>query len=287
MSSRNMIIMWFDKNRGKVNSISSIGVSLGFSSSPILFNYLIDHNGWEVSWQILACCLLIFSVLILQFYRNKPEDFNLIPDGYVKKITAAKKKMIATVEVNFTLEEAKNTRAFWILGMALSFNSFFSTGLTFHIVSIFGTQGYDKTEAIAVFLPISIIAIITSTIANILSDYIAHKVYLFIMIASGFLAATGLLTLESTLGVYFLIAGLGIYSGLFAVVNAVTWSRYFGRKYLGAIRGKIMTFLVIASALAPILFSYCFTKLGSYEFISYLLIPFLLFLFFGSLNLEL
>ena len=286
MSSRNMIMMWFDKNRGKVNSISSIGVSLGFSSSPILFNYLIDNNGWEVSWQILACCLLIFSVLILQFYRNKPEDFNLIPDGYLKKKKSTKKKVEEDIEVNFTLKEAKNTRAFWMLGLALSFNSFFSTGLTFHIVSIFSTQGYSKSEAIAVFLPISIIAIITSTIANILSDYIQHKVYLFVMIASGFLAATGLLMLENTFGVYFLIAGLGIYSGLFAVVNAVTWPRYFGRKYLGAITGKIMSFLVIASALAPSLFSYCFTSLGSYEFISYLLIPFLVFLFIGSLKMK-
>ncbi|PWG04391.1 MFS transporter [Polaribacter aquimarinus] len=286
MSSRNMIMMWFDKNRGKVNSISSIGVSLGFSSAPILFNYLIDHNGWEVSWQILAFCLLVFSVLILQFYRNKPEDFNLIPDGSLKKITHAKKKLTDIVEVNFTLKEAKTTRAFWMIGLALSFNSFFSTGLTFHIVSIFGTQGYDKSEAIAVFLPISIIAIITSTIANILSDYIQHKVYLFIMIASGFVAATGLLILENTFGVYLLITGLGIYSGLFAVVNAVTWPRYFGRKYLGAITGKIMSFLVIASALAPSLFSYCYTTLGSYEFISYLLIPFLVFLLIGSLQMK-
>lgn len=39
MSSRNMIMMWFDKNRGKVNSISSIAISLGFSSSPIFINY--------------------------------------------------------------------------------------------------------------------------------------------------------------------------------------------------------------------------------------------------------
>jgi OFA family oxalate/formate antiporter-like MFS transporter len=285
MSSRNMIMMWFDKNRGKVNSISSITVSLGFSSSPILFNYLIDKNGWELSWQILAVCLFIFSFLILQFYRNKPEDFGLIPDGFLAKKKTHKQK-IKNLEVNFTLEEAKKTRAFWMFGLALAFNSFFITGFTFHVVSIFKTQGYVKTEAIAVFLPISIIAISVSTLANILSDYIQHKIYLFTMIFSGTIASIGLLILDETIGIYLLIIGLGIYSGLFAVVNAVTWPRYFGRDYLGAITGKIMSILVIASALAPSLFSYCFTSFGSYRYISYILLPFLVFLLIGSMTIT-
>ena len=69
MASRNMIMIWFDKNRGKVNSISSIAVSLGFSSSPLVMNYLIDNHGWERSWQILALCLFIFSICIFQLYR--------------------------------------------------------------------------------------------------------------------------------------------------------------------------------------------------------------------------
>jgi MFS family permease len=41
MSSRNMIMMWFDENRGKVNAISSITVSLGFSSAPIFMEEII------------------------------------------------------------------------------------------------------------------------------------------------------------------------------------------------------------------------------------------------------
>ncbi|TXD49341.1 MFS transporter [Polaribacter sp. IC073] len=285
MSSRNMVMMWFDKNRGKVNSISSIAVSLGFSSSPILFNYLIDKNGWEVSWQILAICLFIFSILILQFYRNKPEDFGLIPDGFVSK-KKYQKKTIKNTEVNFTLEEAKKTRAFWVFGLALAFNSFFSTGFTFHVISIFKTQGYDKTAAIAVFLPISIIAISVSTVANILSDYIQHKIYLYIMLFGGFLASVGVLILDNTIGIYLLILGLGIYSGLFAVVNAVTWPRYFGRNFLGAITGKIMSFLVIASAIAPSLFSYCYTNFGTYSYVGYLLLSFILFLGIAAIKVK-
>lgn len=284
MSSRNMIMMWFDKNRGKVNSISSIAISLGFSSSPIFINYLIDANGWEMSWRILALCLLIFSFLVLQFYRNKPEDFGMLPDGFKSDIK--KKSINKSTEININLKQAKKTRAFWMFGTALAFSSFLITGFTFHVISIFESNAFTREEAISVFLPISLIAITVSTIANILSDYIAHKIYLYLMIFSGILATYGLLILENSIGIYFLIAGLGMYSGLFAVVNAVTWPRYYGRKFLGEITGKVASFLVIASAVAPSLFSYCFTTFGDYKFISYLLLPFLIFMFFAAFKVQ-
>lgn len=284
MTSRNMIMLWFDKNRGKVNSISSIGVSLGFSASPILLNKLIDDNGWQLSWQIMAASLFIFSLCILQFFRNKPEDFGLKPDGFVSKKTD--EKTIEPVEHSFTLIEAKKTRAFWVIGLILAFNSFFITGFTFHVVSIFESQGYSKIQAIAIFIPISIIAISVSTLCNILSDYIKHRIYIIAMIIGGIIASIGLLLLSTKLGVYLLISGLGVMGGLFAVVNAVTWPRYYGRKYLGSITGKVMSFLVIASAVAPSLFSYSFTTLGSYAYISFITLAFLFFLIIASFKVK-
>ncbi|WP_434036027.1 MFS transporter [Formosa sp. 4Alg 33] len=285
MASRNMIMLWFDKNRGKVNAISSVTVSLGFSSSPLVLNYLIERHGWERSWQILAVCLFIFSFCILQLYRNKPEDFNLVPDGVQKRI---KKAVDAPKKVfkDFTLDEAKKTRGFWMFGLTLAFNSFFATGFTFHVVSIFETQGYDRAHAIAIFIPISIIALSVSTLCNILSDYINHKIYLYAMLGAGVLASCGLLFLSHPMGVYALVAGLGLLSGLFAVINAVTWPRYYGRLHLGAITGKVMSFLVIASAVAPSLFSYCFSTFGSYSYLGYMALAYLLFLILGSLVVK-
>jgi len=282
MSSRNMIMIWFDKNRGKANSFSSIAVSLGFSSSPLFLNTLISEDGWEVTWQILALCLLIFSIFILQFYRNKPEDHQLLPDG--NKSISNKEILKYSLRKQFTLKEAKKTRSFWMYGLILAFNSFFITGFTFHIVSIFGSEGYTKLEAIAIFLPISIIAVLVSTLFNILSDYLKHKLYLYLMILSGIVASLGLLFLSSPAGVYILIVGIGFLGGLFAVLNAVTWPRFFGRTHLGAITGKIMSMLVLASAIAPSLFSFCFTNLGSYKFIGYFSLVFLSFLLIGSIK---
>ncbi|WP_238988403.1 MFS transporter [Aureibaculum marinum] len=189
-------------------------------------------------------------------------------------------------EHHFTLDEAKSTRAFWMFALILAFNSFFITGFTFHVVSIFSSQGYPKSEAISIFLPISIIAISVGTLFNILSDYVRQKLLLYLMLFSGLLASAGLLMLSNKIGIYFLIIGLGCLGGLFSVVNAVTWPRYYGRKHLGSITGKTMSFLVIASAIAPSLFSYCYTNLGSYTYIGYLNIIFLAVLIIASIKAK-
>ncbi|MGB5499292.1 MAG: MFS transporter [Maribacter sp.] len=282
MASRNMIMIWFDKNRGKVNAISSVAISFGFSSSPLWINYLIEGYSWEVAWQMLALGLLVFSFFILQFYKNRPEEHGLLPDGAANPVKIDVESLI--IGKQFTLKEAKGTRAFWMYGLILAFNSFFITGLTFHVVSIFDSEGYPKSDAISIFLPGSIVAVTISTIFNYLSDYLQLKWYLYLMILGGIIASIGFLYLPTPFGIPLLVAGFGIMGGFFAVLNAIVWPRFYGRNNLGAITGKIMGFLILASALAPPIFSLCFSTFGSYKLLGYIGLTFLLFLMVGAVK---
>lgn len=282
MASRNVIMIWFDKNRGKVNSFSSVALSFGFSSSPLWINALIEGNGWQNTWKFLAIGLFIFSVFIFFLYKISPEKHGLLPDGAKSPTKEEEAKKVEPKQ--FTLTEAKRKRAFWMYGLTLAFNSFFITGLTFHVVSIFTNEGFLKEDAIAIFLPGSVVAVTVSTIFNFLSDYLPLKLYLYLMLLGGFLASLGFLFLSSPAGIPMLIAGFGILGGFFAVLNAVAWPRFFGRTYLGSITGKIMSFLILASALAPSIFSLCLSTFGSYEMVGYLGLGFLLFLAIGSVK---
>ena len=282
MASRNVIMMWFDKNRGKVNMFSSVAISFGFSSSPLWIDFLIENNGWQGAWRCLGFGLLFASVLIFIFYKNKPEEYGLLPDG-VKEATEAEAETVS-VRKQFTLKEATKTRAFWMYALILSFNSFFVTGLTFHIVSIFASEGFPKADAISIFLPASVVAVSISTIANYLSDYLQLRLYLYLMITGGIVASIGFLYLSTAAGIPLLIVGFGMMSGFFAVLNTIAWPRFYGRDHLGAITGKVMSFLILASALAPSIFSLCFSTFGSYELLGWLGLMFLLFLVFGSLK---
>lgn len=64
---------------------------------------------------------------------------------------------------------------------------------------------------------------------------------------------------------YGYILGNGLVSGLYNVLMAVTWPRFYGRENLGKITGFVMAIIVFASALGPTLFSLSATKLGSYS----------------------
>lgn len=282
MASRNMIMIWFDKNRGKVNAISSVAISFGFSSSPLFVNVLIEDYSWEVAWQFLAIGLLVFSFFIIQFFKNKPEEHGLLPDGKISNTDD--KPGWVPVAKQYTAKEAQRTRAFWMYGLILSFNSFFITGLTFHVVSVFASEGFPKEDAISIFLPASVVAVTISTVFNFLSDYLQLQLYLYLMILGGILASVGFLFLATPIGVPFLIGGFGILGGFFAVLNAIVWPRFYGRTNLGAITGKIMSFLILASALAPPIFSLCFSTFGSYHLVGYLGLAFLLFLALASVK---
>ncbi len=282
MASRNMIMIWFDKNRGKVNMFSSVAISFGFSSSPLWIDALIENNGWQGAWRYLGIGLFVFSVFVFLLYKNSPEEHGLFPDG--KKEVSENEAELVLNRKQFTLPEAKSTRAFWMYGLILAFNSFFITGLTFHIVSIFASEGFPKSDAISIFLPASVIAVTISTIANFLSDYLQLRLYLYLMIFGGIVASIGFLYLSTAAGIPLLVIGFGIMNGFFAVLNTIAWPRFFGRTHLGAITGKVMSFLILASALAPSIFSLCYSTFGSYELLGWLGLGFLLFLVLGSVK---
>jgi hypothetical protein len=107
---------------------------------------------------------------------------------------------------------------------------------------------------------------------------------LYLKLFGGLLAATGLVFLSEPFGVYFLIIGSGLMGGLFTVLIAVSWPRFYGRKHLGAISGKSMSMIVLASALGPSLFSLSNTFLSTYAGIGLLSIAFLLIIAMTSIK---
>ncbi|WP_010664795.1 MFS transporter [Marinilabilia salmonicolor] len=284
MASRNMIMKWFDRYRGRVNAFVSISISLGFSSSPLVFDALIKEWDWSGAWRILAISVLVIGVLMWIFYRDNPEEMGLVPDGKSGS-RKTKDKPLPKLK-QFLPKEAFATRAFWMYALMMSFNSFFITGLSFHMVDLFTSAGLDREEAVAVFLPISIINVGISFFFNFLSDMMPLKKLLFIMLGGASVWVIGLIGLSGGWGLWLIIVGAGVSGGLFAVLNSVSWPKLFGRKHLGAISGRAMSMLVFASALAPFFFSLSKTYLKSYTSMGWLGLAFVIFMFIGSLKAD-
>ena len=264
LASRNLIMKWFDQKRGLANSISSAIQSFGFALAPLFIAMLITSYDWSLAYQILATLTFLFVIFAFIFYRDNPEECGLIPDG--KKIEP---KLLSNPSFEnkkqYTLQEARSTWVFWVFAISLSFSAFFITGFTFNVVSIFEASGYSEQKALSVFLPASVISIIAALIGNIVSDYIRLQKILIVYLLGCLLSALGVTFLDYQAGYYILILGNGIMGGLFSVLAAITWPRFFGRQHLGAISGLSMSLIVFSSAIAPLYFSRIFTLTESYS----------------------
>ena len=141
MVSRNMVMKWFNKKRGLANAVLGIFSAFGFSMAPKIFNQIIEKLEWQGAWLLLAGIIGFgFVTFVLIFYRDNPKDSGCIPDG--KRISNKKSKRPPSLpERDYSLSEARKTRAFWAFTLGMTLTALYISGLTFNVVSVFDSVG--------------------------------------------------------------------------------------------------------------------------------------------------
>ena len=266
----NIINQWWVRRRGMVMGISGMAGSLiSLGGFPNLINWLLPIYGWRSTYIFLGIILVfVMTPLAFIFFRNHPEDYGLQPDGGASGIfRSRKRKQVPTgwTEVHWTLGQAMHTSVFWILVGSLSAISMLSTGLFFHIVSIFTDNGLTPDLAAAVFVPVAV----TTALVNWGSGLLVDRVPVRVLLAIGlFFQALSLLMARSLSGITLvLIFGivLGISSGLIRILGSVVWAMYFGRHHLGSITGFTTMITITGSAMGPMPLGIGRDLMGSYN----------------------
>lgn len=271
--SNNVINQWWVKRRGLMVGISGLLMALlGLGGFPNLINWLIPQFGWRWTYGILGLMLLFIMVpLAWLFIRNKPEDFDLKPDGNsrpsetISDSTPGKVRIDDMPEVHWTLQEAYKTAAFWILVASISMIAMMHTGLFFHMVSIFQDNGLEPTVAASVYVPIAL----TTAVVNLSSGFLVDRFPVRILLAIMLLFQAVSLFMAQYLSTVVLAFSYGILlgatGGLMRTINSVAFAKYYGRLHLGAITGVTSTILIAGSALGPMPLGIARDLLGSYN----------------------
>ena len=266
MVSRNMVVKWFDRNRGLIVAIMGAFSAFGFSLAPKLFNSLIEIYDWRGTWRLLALILFpVFALAVLLFFKDWKPDSQRNNPSAVGDTEKPENSSVPDVSNDKTLKEALRTRVFWSYNIAIALMAMFGTAFTFHIVSIFSYADIGRASAVSVFIPISIIAVIISFSGSTLSDYISLKIILVLELAGLLTASVAMMFLAPGIPVVILIAGMGIANGTFVVLMSIAWINTFGKKHLGAISGYAMGWTVAGSAIGPFLFSVLRDLSGNYD----------------------
>ena len=282
MVSRNTLAKWFERKRGMVSGISGTFVAFSFSGAPLFMNIIIEDYGYSGS-MILMAIIFGFGMAFIGwlFFRDKPEDCGLLMDG--EKITSLDTTNLFS-EPEITLKEALRTYNFWIFCLGLCSAALIVTGLTFHISSIGALAGLSRMEAYGLFLPISVISVISHFIAGWASDRMPLKYLLMILLAGLAVGSLGILNLESLWFRLMLIIGFGVQGGIWGCLTIIAWPRFYGRKHLGAISGAFMGAQVFASAIGPPIFGLSESLNGDYSSAAWISVALNLLLLLGTVR---
>lgn len=266
LASRGMIVRWFDSRRGLASGILGIAISFGFSYAPRPFQALIDHYQWRGALLFLTGFLILIMVpFIIIVFRKSPESCGMAVEEGLSIHQEAGTGEPRNAAVEKTLQEAKHDIRFWLVIALLLLWGLFNTAFTFHVISIFSNIGRGTSEAVSIFFPISIVAIVVRFGASWLSDRINFSYLIAAFACAMAFYGISFFFLSSPVSILLLIVSTGLSMGLFGVMNMISWPKLFGVTHVGAISGFAMSFIVAGSALGPWLFSISYSYLGNYQ----------------------
>ncbi|WP_227936742.1 MFS transporter [Alkalihalobacillus deserti] len=272
-----LVPQWFIQKRGRAMSFMAIGSFLSAAFFPIANAWMINQWDWQTSWQIWGSLLLFFFVPLVIFgVRNKPEDIGLLPDGAIQEKSTTQKNSanIPVAEEDWTLKQATKTVAFWSILICVGIPALVNTGITFHLISILGESGLTPQIAATV---LSLMAIVGFPISFI-SGFILEKVKTNLLLVTIFILEILLLIIllyTNKVSVAILFGLLwGVANGIERITLNIIWPNFFGRKYLGSIKGVAVTVTVIASSFGPLPLGIGYDMCQSYTQILLLLLVF-------------
>ena len=221
-----------------------------------------DIEGAWLLWGGLLC--LFFAPLAYYLVRDTPESVSLLPDHRTALQMNSNKNTPAVIEESWTLKEAMHTRAFWLLLICAGIPAMVNTGLTFHLISIFGSKGVDTTVSAFILSLMALTSFPVSFISGFVNERFKTNHILGAVFVGQIIAMLLMIFTENAAGAIAFGIVRGIVAGFESITFNALWPNYFGRGHIASINSITMTATVIGSAFGPLPFGYAFDHFGGY-----------------------
>ncbi len=261
------VAKWFVRRRGRALAFKAVGQRSGQAVLPAFIFVIMAAWDWRTAYVALA----VFSTAViiapsLFFLRRQPEDHGLHPDGAsspTADVRGTGEGVAAPLEESWTLEEARRTRAFWLITVFLMCTPFVQGATNLHMVANFQDQGLPDVQAVS----IASIFAAASALSIVPIGFVLERVHVRTgaMVQSALVLASMLLLLVADnypLAVLWALV-FGVGAGMRNVVGVMLVANYFGRGSLGAIKGFTAPFRAV-SPLGPVLAGFIRDETGSY-----------------------
>ncbi len=273
---------WFIRRRAFVLGLLNVTQGMGLALMPLAAYAIISGWNWRTAWASLGIYTLSVSVVpALLLLARRPEDLGLEPDPLPGASRTYREEGHSTenggggigylLEPMYTLRQALNTRAFWLLAGFAAAGYMVQAGVSLHQYSHYVQQDLSGSSAAIIVSVFAISQVPGGLFWAFVSQRVPIRVLLFfsgLCLAAG---AAGTTFTGSLAGGVAVASALGIGVGGLHVLLRLAWADYYGRHHLGSIRGVTLPVQLAGQAMGPIIAGFIYDARDSYD------LPFLFF----------
>ena len=260
------VAKWFVRQRGKALALATSGLGIGGIIFLPITQWLIDSHGWRGAWQILALAFLLISLPLAACSCAASRDIAwkwtaVLPGRFPPPALWFSARLPMS---RFGVREAMRTGTMWKLIAVFALSGIAQGGASFHRIPYFVEKSYDPQLVSWSFAADAGGAAALALASGWLADRIPIR-FLAVGSFSGFIVAILLMIYVASAQMMFLSTVVfGCSVGIGMIVHGYIFAAYYGRAFLGTIRGIVMPINLLSAGVGAPLVGYLHDYTGSY-----------------------
>ena len=259
-----MLNHWFVRRRASAVGWANVGSRLGalFLVPTIAWAIDPDYNrlGWRMTALLLAVFTLVVAVPLTRLIRDRPQDYDLRPDGGPIRQTgetrsaqssAVSQSISPAPSPDLTAAQALRTPAFWLISFGHGFTSMVLLAIMAHLGLLMEDAGFSVQTTAWLVSVYTAVSMVFQLVGGYVGDRLPKRIALFIFSsvqAAGVVALT-FSTSTPMLVLFAVLFGIG-FGGRNPLTVAIRGD-YFGQTSFGRILGLSTVPMNILMLVAP------------------------------------
>ncbi len=255
------VVRWFSSRRSLMSGILVAGPGVGNMAVPMVCSFLILSLGWRISFFVLGIVVLTVILSAALLIRRDPAELGLTPYGAVEGVTSPSN----SERTGLTLQQAMQTRQFWLINVLSFCDLFLINVVVVHIVIHAIDLKIPSTRAASVLSLAAGMSIPGRIIMGGIADRIGNRKALTFCLATS-VSAFALLLFARGIGMLYLFAGLyGVSLWSTGAIVSPLIAELFGLKSHATLYSFAVFASAIGSAVGPIVAGLLFDIAGNYN----------------------
>lgn len=233
---------YYDHERGKALSISSLGYPIGEGLLPSVIAALLVLFHWRTTWGIISAIIaLVFIPLLWGLIRKERKTFD--NEDSLEDVPSASesyKSILADKRVPFIVP-------------ALLIPPFWVTGLFLYQVSLGQELGWSAALIASSFIAFALLRVVGGLFSGPLIDrFSARNMFPFLLIPMAFGLLVGAFV-PGNFSAFIYMGLIGATMGIAGTVKPALYAELFGKKVVGTVQSFFASIMVFSTAASPLL----------------------------------